>query len=83
MLQFDKTLSTAILIYLLSCYILYNLKHEKMFDEKGNFKNFGLNKQETIFPFWLVTTIIGLFSYYLLIINEKNIYDFNTKLLND
>ena len=54
-----------------------------MFDEKGNFKNFGLNKQETIFPFWLVTTIIGLFSYYLLIINEKNIYDFNTKLLND
>ena len=61
MLQFDKTLSTAILIYLLSCYILYNLKHEKMFDEKGNFKNFGLNKQETIFPFWLVTTIIGLF----------------------
>ena len=76
MFEFDKTLCMTILIYLASCYILYNVKHEKMFDEEGNFKNFGLNKQETIFPFWLVTTIIGLLSYYLLIIREKQIYDF-------
>ena len=38
---------------------------------KGNFKCFGLNKNETIFPFWLVTTIIGLFTYYILIIRKE------------
>tara|TARA_Y100000817_G_scaffold97925_1_gene76339 strand:- start:3465 stop:3689 length:225 start_codon:yes stop_codon:yes gene_type:complete len=71
MFEFDEILLTTIIIYLGTCYFLYNLKHPKMFDEKGNFKCFGLNKNETIFPFWLVTTIIGLFTYYILIIRKE------------
>ena len=31
----------------------------------------GLNKNETVFPFWLVTTMIGLFTYYLLVIRSE------------
>ena len=65
-LDLNNTLFLTILIYLGSCYFLYNIKHPKMFDENGNFRCFGLNKNETIFPFWLVTTIIGLITYYLL-----------------
>ena len=55
MVDFDSNLVLAILIYFGSCYVLYNYKHDKIFDESGNFKSFGLSKDETVFPYWLVT----------------------------
>ena len=76
MFDFDSNLVYAIGIYLASCYCLYSLKHESMFDERGDFKTFGLHKNETVFPFWLVTTMIGLFSYYLLIVRKNNDNDY-------
>jgi hypothetical protein len=71
MLDFDKSLMTAIFVYLLACFALYQLKHPKMFDENGHFKAFGLHKNETVFPFWLVTTVIGLTSYYVLVLRSR------------
>ena len=68
MFEFNETFIKTLFIYLMSCYILYTIKHQIMFDENGNFKSFGLNKNDTIFPFWLDTTIIGLTTYYILII---------------
>ena len=56
----------TLIIYLIGCYMLYNIKHPKMFDEGGKFRCFGLQREETIYPFWLVTTIIGITTYYLL-----------------
>lgn len=73
MFNLDSNLITAIIIYLGSCYTLYNFKHNKMFDEQGNFKTFGLGKNETVFPFWLITTLIGLSSYYFLIIRGEDL----------
>ena len=70
MFEYDESLYIAIFIYLISCYILYTIKHPKMFDEEGHFRCFGLNKTDTIFPFWLVTLMIGLLSYYLLIVRK-------------
>lgn len=70
MFKFDETLFLALMIYLGACYFLYNFKHPKMFDEQGNFRCFGLNKNETVFPFWLVSTVIGLLAYYVLIIRK-------------
>ena len=72
MFEFDESLILAIAIYLTSCYILYQVKHKTMFDEKGNFKCFGLQKGETVFPFWLVTTMIGLFSYYIIKLRKES-----------
>tara|TARA_E500000178_G_scaffold309008_1_gene323028 strand:+ start:896 stop:1141 length:246 start_codon:yes stop_codon:yes gene_type:complete len=72
MLNLDGNIITALIIYLASCYILYNYKHEKMFDENGNFKTFGLGREETIFPFWLITTLIGISCYYFLIIRGNS-----------
>ena len=72
MFDFDENLVFALLIYLGLCYILYEMKHEKMFDNNGNFKCFGLHENETVFPFWLVTSMIGLFSYYTLILRSRN-----------
>tara|TARA_B100000686_G_C16569349_1_gene852049 strand:- start:62 stop:283 length:222 start_codon:yes stop_codon:yes gene_type:complete len=73
MVDFDSNLVLAIIIYLCACYILFNYKHSKMFDENGDFKSFGLNKDETVFPYWLVTTLIGLSSYYFLVIRNNHI----------
>ncbi len=70
MFELSNTLIKAIGIYLLVCYGLYQIKHPKMFDETGEFKNFGLNENETITPFWLITTLVGLSSYYLLLIQD-------------
>ena len=70
MVEFDDTLKTALVVYAIACYGLYILKHEKMFDEQGNFRNFGLQKGETISPFWLVTTVIGLSTYYALVVRH-------------
>lgn len=74
MFDFDETLLTAVFFYLLSCYILYTIKHPKMFDENGNFKCFGLNENETIYPFWLVTSLIGITSYYLLLLRNNHFF---------
>ena len=60
----------TLIIYLIGCYMIFMIKHPKMFDERGNFKKFGLQKHETIYPFWLVTTVIGITTYYLLRINN-------------
>jgi len=63
-MDFDKSLMTALAVYFISCYVLYTLKHPKMFDDQGHFKCFGLGPNDTIFPFWLVTTVIGVSAYY-------------------
>ena len=73
MVDFDSNLVLAIIIYLGSCYVLYNYKHKKMFDENGNFKSFGLNNDETVSPYWLVTSLIGLISYYFLIMKSNHV----------
>ena len=73
MVDFDSNLVLAIIIYLGSCYVLYNYKHKKMFDENGNFKSFGLNNDETVSPYWLVTTLIGLSSYYFLVMRSNHV----------
>jgi len=70
MFELSETLLKSIGIYLFVCYGLYKIKHPKMFKESGQFRTFGLNKGETITPFWLVTTLIGITSYYLLLIQN-------------
>ena len=43
-----------------------------MFKPNGEFRTFGLNKDETTTPFWLVTTLVGLSTYYLLLVQQGN-----------
>ena len=70
MFELSDILIKSIGIYLLVCYGLYKIKHPRMFHENGEFKCFGLNKDETITPFWLITTLIGFTTYYLLLIQD-------------
>lgn len=68
----DNTLILSIAIYFGSCYVLYNMKPKLMFSDNDEFLCFGLNKDQTIFPYWLVTSFFGIISYYLLTINKHN-----------
>jgi len=72
MFDFDENLVMTLIFYLGFSYVLYMHKHPIMFDKEGNFKCFGLNKDETVFPYWLVVTIVGLFIYTYLVIREKD-----------
>jgi hypothetical protein len=70
MFELSEILLKSIGIYLLVCFGLYKIKHPKMFKPNGEFRTFGLNKEETTTPFWLVTTLIGISTYYLLLVQE-------------
>jgi len=72
MFEIDNITKCSILFYIIATCILYFIKPICMFDNEGKFKNFGLDKGETIFPFWLVSIIIGLFIYLLIILNNDN-----------
>jgi len=72
MFELSSNLVKTILIYLFVCFGLYKIKHPKMFKQNGEFRNFGLNYDETLVPFWLVTTLSGISTYYLLLIQEGN-----------
>ncbi len=70
MFNLDGNIITALIIYIGACFVLYNYKHPSMFDENNDFKSFGLGSEETIFPFWLVSSLIGISCYYFLIIRS-------------
>jgi hypothetical protein len=70
MFEMSDILIKSMGIYLLVCYGLYQIKHSRMFHENGEFKCFGLKHDETVTPFWLITTLIGITTYYLLLIQD-------------
>ena len=70
MLELSDVLMKSIGIYLLVCFGLYRIKHPKMFKSNGEFKKFGFKKDETITPFWLISTLAGISTYYLLLVQE-------------
>lgn len=72
MISLDNNIKITIIIYTLFCIFLYNLKLPMMFDNNGNFKSFGLSPEKTIYPFWLITLVFGIFTYFVLIIKNNN-----------
>ncbi len=72
MIYFDTNIKITIILYSLFSLFLYNLKLPVMFDRNGNFKSFGLTPDKTIYPFWFITLIFGLFTYFILIIKNNN-----------
>ena len=65
-MEFSNNLKITIVVYLVACFLLYETKPDFMFSKDGQMKHFGLHKDETIFPYWLVTTMIGFSFYYYL-----------------
>lgn len=70
MIEYNDNLIFSIVIYLIISYVLYNSKNDIMFDNNGKFRRFGLKKDETIFPFWLVAMVLGIFIYYIKVLSN-------------
>ena len=68
--EYNDNLIYSIVIYLIICYILYSSKNKYMFDNNGKFKQFGLKQHETIFPFWLVSLVLGISVYYIKVLRD-------------
>ena len=64
MLNLDNSITISIILYLFFiCLILY-IKPKIIFTNNSRIKRFGTGKNKTIFPFWLVTIIIAIFSQF-------------------
>ena len=70
LININDQFKITLLIVLVSGYFIYDQKPSLCFKENGEFKHFGLQKDETPFPFFLIITIIGFTSYYCLLLKE-------------
>jgi hypothetical protein len=59
-----RTLLLAAILYLIGVVIVLLLRPRIMFDEDGNWKEFGIvSKAHTVFPFWLFCIVWAVLSY--------------------
>jgi len=59
-----RTLLFAAILYLIGVVVVLLLRPSFMFDENGNWKEFGtLSNNHTIFPFWLFCIVWAALSY--------------------
>ena len=70
LITLNDQLKLSVLVVLISGYLLYKYKPRLLFKENGEFKHFGVNNDETPFPFFMVLIVIGFTSYYGLLLKE-------------
>ena len=64
---FRNPLETSIIIYLIVVIIIWCVKPRFLFDEDGNFKQFGVGQnKKTIFPLWLILVLLGVIIYFII-----------------
>ena len=69
-MKFDNNIKMTLIIFVIICFAIYYLRPSIMFDEDRTFKQFGLTKDRTIYPFWLVLLVIGIIVYLCIIIRN-------------
>ena len=70
MIQLNDNLKISIIVVLITSYLIYYRKPSCMFKDNGEFKSFGLQSDETPFPLFMITTVIGFTTYYGLLLKE-------------
>ena len=63
--RFNNRVKVAITTYLLLITIIYVKKPDCMFDEKKQMKEFGVDLDQSIFPFPLCVVVLSIFIYYI------------------
>jgi len=64
MIQLNDNLKISIVVVLITSYLIYGRKPPCMFKDTGEFKSFGLQSDETPFPFFMIITVVGFTTYY-------------------
>lgn len=64
-LLFKKnTLNFSIFLFIIIFIIIHNVKPLLVYDEDGNYREFGVGyRHKTIIPIWLVAIITAIFTY--------------------
>ena len=71
-MKFDNNIKIAIIIFVSLSFGIYYMKPDPIFHSDGSFKQFGLTRDKTIYPFWLITLIIGIITYLIIIIKNND-----------
>ena len=65
--NFRHPLKISVLIYIIVVIIIWYAKPRFLFDEEGNFKQFGVGKhKKTMFPVWLFLALLGIVIYFII-----------------
>ena len=72
MIHIDSNLRFSLSLYIMICCIIYYTKPRQIFDDNRNFKKFGLQRGETIYPFWLIVLVMGIFIHYITLLCYTN-----------
>jgi hypothetical protein len=57
-------LNVSLLIFLILFFMIHYLKPSIVYDENGEFRQFGVGyRHKTVIPIWLVAIITAIFSY--------------------
>ena len=60
----DNKLSVAVCIFVIFFFMIHNLKPSFVYNKDGSFREFGVGyRHKTVIPIWLVSIVIGIFSY--------------------
>lgn len=70
LININDQLKISVIVILVGGYFLYEQKPSYFFKENGEFKQFGLKKDETPFPFFMILMILGFLTYYCLLLKE-------------
>ena len=71
-MKFDDNSKMTLIGFVAICFAIYYMKPPFMFHNDNSFKQFGLTRDKTIYPFWLVTLIIGIIIYLCIIIRNND-----------
>lgn len=71
-MKFDDNIKMTLIAFVVICFTIYYTKPPFMFHNDNSFKQFGLTRDKTIYPFWLVTLIIGIIIYLCIIIRNND-----------
>jgi len=70
-MKFDTNVKLTLIIFVLLSIGVYYLKPPIMFNQDGSFKQFGLTRDKTIYPYWLSCLTIGIIVYLAIIIRNN------------
>lgn len=64
----NRKLQLAIILYLVIVGVLIFLNPNFFYNDQGKIKVFGLGKNKTMFPLWLIIFVVAVFCYYISVI---------------
>ena len=63
-----QALTNSLAIYIFTLFILFIVKPDISFDEDGKLREWGISKEKTMFPVFVISLIVSIVSLFLMTI---------------